>query len=182
MSWMDVLFSIVIMAGLAVGYFQGLWRQAMSLGSILAGVILATYLQVFLTAWFGFIHPETPLVVRETVAFLLLVAIISAVLDFLSRRMFPETKLGVLGMLDRLGGIFVGFFTVCIQASIAVLIFKFLVTPRVSWPMGQSVRLVIDSGIEASTLVPVFHNLLVIIVSVVGALLPEGAPTFLTSI
>jgi uncharacterized membrane protein required for colicin V production len=182
MSWMDVFLSIVIMAGLAVGYIQGLWRQAMSLGSILAGVILATYLQVFLTAWFGFIHPETPLVVRETVAFLLLVAIISGVLDFLSRRMFPETKLAVLGILDRVGGIFVGFFTICIQASIAVLIFKFLVTPRVSWPMGQSVRLFIDGGIEASALVPIFHSLLVIIVGVVGGLLPEGAPRFLTII
>jgi uncharacterized membrane protein required for colicin V production len=182
MSWMDIFLLLVVMGGLAVGYIQGLWRQAMSLGAILAGLILATYLQVFLTAWFGFISPGTPLVVRGTVAFLLLVAIIAGALDLLARRIFPETRLAILGILDRLGGIFVGFFTVCVQVSIGVLIFRFLANPSVSWPIGESVRLVLARGIDSSALVPVFYQLLAILVRIVGLLLPEGAPAFLTAI
>ncbi len=176
-SWMDVFLLLVLMGGLAVGYVQGLWRQAMSLAAILAGLILATYLQVFLTAWLGFISPDTPLVIRGTAAFLALLAIIAGVLDFVGRRIFPETKLAVLGIFDRLGGIMLGFFTICIQVGAGVLIFKFLA--RVRWPMGESVRLVLNRGIDSSTLLPIFHQLLVTLVSVVGPLLPEGAPSFL---
>jgi len=179
---MDIFLLLVVMGGLAVGYIQGLWRQAMSLGAILVGLILATYLQVFLTAWFGFISPDTPLVIRGTAAFLLLLGVIAGVLDFVGRRIFPETRLGVLGIFDRLAGIFVGFFTICIQVSVGVLIFKFLASPRLPWPMGESVRLVLHRGIDSSALVPVFHQLLVTLVSIVGPLLPEGAPTFLKAI
>lgn len=180
MNWMDVFLMLVLMGGLAVGYIQGLWRQAMSLGAILAALILATYLQVFLTAWFGFISPGTPLAIRGAAAFLLLVAIISGVLDFVGRRVFPETRLAVLGIFDRLGGIFVGFFTICIQASVAALIFKFLA--RVRWPIGDSIRTFLETGIDSSALVPVFYNLLVILVRIVGPLLPEGIPEFLIEI
>jgi uncharacterized membrane protein required for colicin V production len=177
MSWIDVLLMLILMGGLAAGYIQGLWRQAMSLGAILAALILATYLQVFLAAWFAYISPATPFVIRETLAFLLLVSLFATVFDVVPRRVFPETRLAVLRIVDRLGGIFVGFFTICIQVSVAVLIFKFLA--RVSWPLGDSIRLVLVNGIESSALLPVFYSLLVRFVVIVGLLLPEGAPRFL---
>lgn len=181
MSWIDIFLLLVVMAGLAVGYIQGLWRQAMSLGSILIGVILATYLQRFLTGFFGYVSPRTPLVVRQTVAFLLLVGIIAVVLDVGGRRIFPETRLSVLGIFDRVGGLLVGFFTICIQLSAGVLIFKFLASGGVSWPIGESVRLVLAAGVDSSALVPVFFGILLRFVSTIGPMLPEGVPTFLTA-
>lgn len=104
MSWIDIFLLLVVMGGLVVGYIQGLWRQAMSLGSILIGVILATYLERFVTGFFGYLSPRTPLVVRQTVAFLVLTGIIAVVLDVGGRRIFPETRLAVLGIFDRVGG------------------------------------------------------------------------------
>ena len=177
MSWMDILLMLILMGGLAAGYVQGLARQAMSLGAIIAAIILATYLQVFLAAWFGFISPETPWVIRGSAAFLILVSLITIVLDLVARRVFPDTRLAVLGIFDRLGGILLGFFTICVQVSIAVLVFKFLT--RLSWPMADSIRLVLIDGIESSALLPVFYGLLLVFVRIVGLLLPEGAPRFL---
>ncbi len=182
MSWMDIFLLLIVMGGLALGYIQGLWRQAMSLGAILIGIILATYLQRYLTRWFGFIAPDTPLVIRQTVAFLFLAAVITIGLDVGFRKIFPETGLPFLGIFDRLGGIFIGFFTISVQVSAAVLVFRFFASPRVSWPIGESIRLVLAAGIDSSALVPVFHNLLVILVSIVTPLLPEGAPAFLTAL
>jgi uncharacterized membrane protein required for colicin V production len=178
MSWMDIFLMLVVMGGLVFGWVQGLWRQGMTLAAFLAAIVLATYLQVFVTAWFGFISPQTPLVIRQTVAFLLLVGIIATVLDIVGRRLFPETRLAFLGVFDRLLGILVGFLTVCVQVSIAVLVFKFLA--RVSWPMGESLRLALVAGVDSSALVPVFYQVLVLLVSTVGPLLPEGIPRFLT--
>jgi hypothetical protein len=132
------------------------------------------------SGWLGFISPQTPAVFRGTLAFLLLVAVIALSLDIAGRRLFPETRLAALGIFDRLLGIVVGFFTICIQVSIAVLVFKFLA--RVSWPIGESLRQVLASGIDSSALVPVFYQILVTIVSTVGPLLPEGIPKFLTSL
>jgi uncharacterized membrane protein required for colicin V production len=177
MSWIDILLMLILMGGLAAGYVQGLWRQAMSLGAIIAAIILATYLQVFLTAWFGFISPGTPFVIRGSAAFLILVSLITIVLDLVARRVFPETRLPVLGIFDRLGGIVIGFFTICVQVSVAVLVFKFLA--RLSWPIGDSIRLVLVNGIESSVLLPAFYGMLAAFVRIVGLLLPEGAPRFL---
>ena len=177
---MDVLLMLIVMGGLVIGWLQGLWRQGMTLASFLAALILATYLQIFVAAWFGFLSPGTPAMVRGTLAFLLLTGVIATSLDFAGRRLFPETRLSVLGIFDRLLGILVGFLTVCIQVSVAVLIFKFLA--RVSWPMGEGLRLVLVRGIEGSTLLPVFYQILVVIVSTVGPLLPEGIPKFITAL
>jgi len=180
MSWMDILLMLIVMGGLVVGWVQGLWRQGMTLASFLAALILATYLQVFVSDWFGFISPGTPALFRGTLAFLLLVGVIATSLDVAGRRLFPETKLAVLGIFDRLLGILVGFLTVCVQVSVAVLVFKFLA--RVSWPFGEGLRLLLVRGIDSSALVPVFYQILVSLVGTVGPLLPEGIPRFLTAI
>jgi len=180
MNWVDVILALLFTAGLAGGYIQRLLRQALSLGALVCGIILATYLQVPLAAGIAYVRPEIRARTRETAAFWLLLVAITVALDVIQRRVLPETKLLAVGILDRIGGVFVAFFTVCGQMSVAVLILRFFV--RLSWPIGNTLRLFVWEGMESSTLVTAFYNLLVSLVQIVGRFLPEGGPGFLAPI
>ena len=125
MNWVDVILALLFTAGLAGGYIQRLLRQALSLGALVCGIILATYLQVPLAAGIAYVRPEIRARTRETAAFWLLLVAITVALDVIQRRVLPETALLAVGILDRIGGVFVAFFTVCGQMSVAVLVLRF---------------------------------------------------------
>lgn len=177
MNWLDVVLALVFAGGVAVGYRQGLIRQALSLGAIVCALILATYLQVPLAAWFAFILPDTRGIVRETAAFLLLVVAITAALEAVQRRTLPHTRLIAIGILDQIGGALVALLAVCLQMSVLVLMLRFLVEQ--SWPVGETLRFFILDGMQSSTLVAGFYSLLLVLVRIVGGLLPEGGPRLL---
>lgn len=178
MNWFDVVLGLLFVVGLAGGYFQGLIRQALSLGAVACGIILATYLYLPLAAWFAFMYPDTSVAIRETAALLLsLIALITA-LEIAQRKAVPETRILAIGPLDQIAGALVAVVAVCLQISIGILILKYIVT--LSWPIGGTVRLLLIRGMRSSTLAPALYNLLVALVTVVGTLLPKGKPRFLT--
>ncbi len=178
MNWFDVVLALLFVAALAGGYFQGLIRQALSLGAVACGIILATYLHLPLAAWFAFTYPDTAAATRETAAFLLSLIVLVTALEIAQRKAVPETHLLTIGLLDQIAGALVAIVTACLQISIGILILKYLVT--LSWPIGGTVRLLLLRGMRSSTLAPALYNLLVALVTVVGALLPKGKPRFLT--
>lgn len=178
MNWFDVVLGLLFVVGLAGGYFQGLIRQALSLGAVACGIILATYLYLPLAAFLAIMYPDSSALTRETAALMVsLVALITA-LEIAQRKAVPETRILAIGLLDQIAGALVAVVAVCLQISIAILILKYIVT--LSWPIGGTVRLLLIRGMRSSTLAPALYNLLVALVTVVGTLLPKGKPRFLT--
>ncbi len=177
MNWLDVLLALIFAGGVAAGYRQGLIRQALSLGAIGCGIILATYLYVPLAAWFAFILPGTRGEIRDTGAFLLLVIGISVALEVVQRRTLPYTRLLAVGILDQIAGALVALPTVALQMSVFVLILRFLVEQ--SWLVGETLRFFMLEGMQTSPSVAGFYSMLLTIVQTVGALLPEGGPRLL---
>lgn len=180
MNWLDAFLLLAVIGGLAVGHIQRLWRQAMSLAAIICAVVLATYLHAFLAAWFRFIRPHIPAFTRDGLAFFLILIVLAAVLEVAQRRVYPETPMPALGIFDRAGGVFLGFFTICAQLGLLVLILRFYA--RLSWPIGNSIRLVLAQGLESSTLVPLFYQALILLLRIIGSLLPGGLPGFVTQV
>ena len=178
MNWLDVIVAILFVVGLAGGYIQGLIRQALSVGAVVCGVILGTYLRVPLAAFFAFTYPDTPEAVRETAAFWLAVVGVITTLEILQRKVVPDTHLLAIGKLDGIAGVLVSIISVCLQLSIAILVLRSFVA--LTWPVGNTLRLIILDGMKSSTTVPALYNLLVALVTVIGGLLPEGKPRFLT--
>lgn len=181
MNWLDVLLVLLFAAGLAGGYFQGFLRQAMSLGAIACALILATYLQVLLGGWLAFTFPGTSTSTRQTVAFILLVAVITGILEGVQRRAFPETRVLAIGVFDGIAGVPIALLAACLQIGFFAVILRFLV--GLSWPIGETLRLFLLRGTESSTLLAGLYNLLVYLVTIVGGLLPRGMmPGFLKPI
>lgn len=177
MNWLDIVLVLIFAAGLVGGYRQGLLRQALSLGAIAAGLVLGTYLQLPLVGLFAFTYPDTAATTIETAAFLVAVTVLVTGLEILHRKALPETRLAAIGVLDRVAGLLVSAVAVFLQLSIVVLVLNSVVS--MSWPIGETIRLMFVRGIKSSMLVPLLYNVLVAMVRFVGALLPEGGPKFL---
>jgi uncharacterized membrane protein required for colicin V production len=177
MNWLDVVLVLLFAVGLVAGYRQGLLRQALSLGAIACGVILGTFVHVLLAALFAFTYPDTAAATVETAAFLLSVVALVTGLEVLQRKVVPETRLVAIGVLDRVAGLLVAVLAVFLQLTIVVLIFHSLVS--MSWPIGNTIRLMLVRSVKSSTLVALLYNVLVALVGFVGRLLPEGGPRFL---
>lgn len=178
MNWLDVVVGLLFAAGLAGGYLQGLIRQALSLGATLCGLILATYLHVPLAAFFDYIFPGMRAITAETTAFLISAVVLISTLEAVQRKAMPDTHLLAIGVFDRIAGAMVASVAVSLQLGVAFLILQFLLTLR--WPVGETIRLLLTGAQESSLLVPGFLSLVVTLIAVVGRLLPEGGPRFLT--
>jgi uncharacterized membrane protein required for colicin V production len=175
-NWFDVVLGLLFVVGLMGGYLQGLIRQALSLGAVACGIILATYLHVPLAAWFAFMFPDAAVTTTDTAGFLLALVVLITALEIAQRRAVPETRILTIGRLDRIAGLLVAIVAVILQLGIGVLVLKFLVT--LPWPVGGTLRLLLSEGMSSSTLAASLYGLLATIVTVVGALLPQGRPRF----
>jgi membrane protein required for colicin V production len=176
MNWLDIVLVLLFAVGLVGGYRQGLLRQVMSLATVACGLILGTYLHVPLAAFFNFTFPGTETATTDTAGFLLAVVVLVVALEVLHRRTVPETRLLAIGVLDRIAGLLVAVLAVILQLSIVVLILRFLVSAP--WLVGETFRLIMVRGMKGSILAHGLHTLVVVLVTVVGGLLPEGRPRF----
>ena len=178
MNWFDAVLCLLFVVGLMGGYFQGLIRQALSLAAVACGIILATYLHLPLAAWFAFMFPDTAVTITDTAGFLLALVVLITALEIAQRKAVPATRILAIGVLDQIAGALIALVSVALQLSIGVLMLKLLVTPH--WPIGGTLRWVLTRGMLSSTLAPALYSLLVTLVTVIGALLPQGRPRFLS--
>jgi len=173
-TWFDAVLVLLFIVGLMGGYLQGLIRQALSLAAVACGIILATYAFIPLAAWFAFMFPGTATTVTDTGGFLLALLLLVTGLEIAQRKAVPASRILAVGRLDRIAGLLVAVVPVILQLGIFILFLKFLVT--LPWPTGGTLRLFLSEGISSSALASALYGLLVTLVTIVGALLPEGRP------
>lgn len=174
MNWFDAVLVLLFVVGLMGGYIQGLIRQALSLAAVACGIILATYAFIPLAAWFAFMFPDVAVTTTDTAGFLVALLVLVTALEIAQRKTVPASRILAIGRLDQIAGLLVAVVSVILQLSIGILILKFLVT--LPLPVGGTMRLLLTQGMSSSTLAPALYGLLVTLVTIVGALLPEGRP------
>jgi uncharacterized membrane protein required for colicin V production len=177
-NWFDVVLAVLFAVGIVGGYFQGLIRQALSLGALVCGIILTTYLHLPVAAWLAFMFPDTAVAVTGTASLLLTLLLVVTALEVAQRKAVPETRLPAIGTLDRIAGALVAVVPVTLQLSVGVLMMNFLITP--GWPIGGTFRLLLIRGMSSSILAPALYSLMVMLITVIGALLPQGRLAFPT--
>jgi len=178
MNWLDLLLVVLVLVGVTVGYIQGLLRQLTGLLAFYIALVMASYSHATVERWIEFFAPRMASEVKESLAFLAILALVYVILHWLGRQAFPETRLASLRFLDQLGGMVIGFLVMGAQIGIGVLILRFL--SGVSWIWGDTVRLALTQAIEASLLVPTFQTYLAFVARTLLPWLPTGLPPFFT--
>ncbi len=176
MNWFDLVLVVIVLVGVIVGYVQGLLRQLTGLLALYIGLVMASYFHGVVERWIDFFAPKMADVAQESLAFMAILAVVYAILHWLGRQAFPETRLAALGVLDQLGGMVIGFLMVGVQIAVGILILRFV--SGVSWIRGDTVRLAFAQAIQTSPLVPAFQTYLAFVARTILPWLPAGLPTF----
>ncbi|MBC7249175.1 MAG: CvpA family protein [Anaerolineae bacterium] len=179
MNFLDVLLTIALIAGGAMGLFQGLIKQVVGLGSLYFSLVVSTiaYRLVgrWLTSAFGYERAASDALSFMVILIVLYMGLILAVLDLLknSKQVLP-------GTLDRLGGMVIGFLNVSIWVAIALSLLNSTVS--FPWYGYEGVRQGIANQIRTSALRPVFSYLLPTLLITVRPFLPGGLPPLFTNL
>jgi uncharacterized membrane protein required for colicin V production len=169
----DVLILLALLAGSAWGFVRGLIRMALSLVVLYVSAVLAmtVYERVgdYFTYMFGL-----PMNISEGLAFLVILAVTSIVLNSVLRLTYRDTELPGIRQVDQLGGMVIGFFITCIWIGFTILAFAFMLGASIAEEEGLGVNLI--AYFQRSNLIPIFYRFLPIALATLRPWMPKGLP------
>ena len=173
-SWLnpfDFLIALALVGGVALGFIRGLVRMALSLVVLYVAAALAMVFHPRVGMWINSMS-GLPVAVSEGMAFLLILAVVAILLNFLLRRTYRETELPGLRQVDQLGGMVVGFVLIVIWIGLCLLVLAFMLSTPVT--ADDSIRLSMVHYFQTSNLIPVFYKFLPIALATLRPWMPKG--------
>jgi len=179
MNFLDVLLTLALIAGGALGLFQGVIKQVVAVGSLYLALVIGTISYRLAGGWlsstFGYARAAS-----DTLAFIVILAILYIGLMLAILDLLKSSKQVLPGMIDRLGGMVLGFFNLSIWIAIALSLVNS--TLGVPWYGYDSIRQAILHQIQTSALRPAFGYLLPTLLVTVRPILPGGLPPLFTNL
>jgi uncharacterized membrane protein required for colicin V production len=174
-DWLDYVLLIVLLAGLTVGYVQGLLRQVINLAAMyLAAILAAQYFHVlgnFLKSQLA----TTPGTLLNAASFFLVMFAVTALLNFLTFDAYKNTKLTLFPLLDRVGGMILGVIASWILITLAISVLAAAASTQY-WASGEHFRQMLKDGIQGSQIALVTESTLPNILGAIKPWLPTGLP------
>ncbi|MDY7041531.1 MAG: CvpA family protein [Chloroflexota bacterium] len=179
MNLLDVLLTFALIGGGTLGLFQGLIKQAVSLGSLYIALVVATISYRLTGGWLSstFGHERAA---SEALSFMVILAFLYIGLMVAVSDLIKDHKRNPPGMIDRLGGMALGFFNTGIWVAIALSLLNS--TLVFSWYTYDPLRQALRHQIQTSSLRPAFGYLLPTLLVTVRPFLPGGLPTLFTNL
>ena len=189
---LDVFIVIAIAGGSLNGLRIGAGRQLISLLIFYMSMVLTTRFYRLLLPYVNQLLSGAPTAIVESLLFTIILLLVFAILSLLIlgfamgqqkerrgtgynwKRPMDTTGQSLVSTLDHLGGIAVGFVTVCVWIGIGLLIYNFLVNS--AWADWESQRRVLLKDYHTSALVPVFRIFLPYVLRTIEPWLPGGLP------
>lgn len=148
MLWFDTLLILIIIGAMLAGFADGFVLQAVNLLGLYFGLALAAAYQPRVSRIVKGILGPTDTLVRDTVIFLLITAIIWLLINLATRFAFETGRLRTGQTVDRLGGLALGLVSGFILSLVTILLLSFMTS--VSWPDYNGLRLFVVNGMNRS--------------------------------
>ena len=158
MNVIDVLVIVLLCAGTLVGFFHGLLRTAFHVVLLYGTTVVAAFGYPVVARGIGFIAPNASWQLRQAVAFLFLLLLLFNLVAFGMRQPFKQQKLVVPAVLDKIGGMVVGFFLSCLWIAIGLILVDFLLS--VSWVNWEPLRYFVFYAVQGSAFARVVRGIL----------------------
>lgn len=175
-NWLDYVLILLMIAGVMIGYKQGLLRQVLNLGSMYLAAILAAQYFHMLANFFRANLVTTPGALLNATAFFAIMLAVTGLLNFLTYDAYKNTKLTLFPVLDRFGGMLLGLIAAWILISLAVNALS-LATATQYWSTAEAFRQMLKSGIVQSTISTATAATLPGILGAIAPWLPAGLPS-----
>lgn len=174
-NWFDVILLVGLIAGLAVGYVQGMLRQLIGLAALYIGAILGAQYYSLISGLIHWPFPEAPPRFANAFGFIFILIAVTSIVSWLVFDTYQNTRLRPFPILDHLGGSLLGLITAVIIITIVIPVVTF--STLEPWPWAESTRYLISNGLVTSRLIPVFDLFKPVLLNALGPWMPNGLPT-----
>lgn len=175
-SWLnpfDFLITLALVGGVALGFVRGLVRMALSLVVLYVAAALALILHPRLGKWIGQMS-RLPVAVAQALGFLVILAVVAILLNFLLHRTYRDTELPGLRQIDQLGGMVIGFFLTVVWIGLSLLVLALMLSAPLT---GDDIaRASMIGYFQESNLIPIFYKVLPVAQAILSPWMPKGVP------
>lgn len=174
-NWFDIVIIVCLLAGMAIGYAQGLVRQLIGLAALYVSLVLATQFFRFPSQTVANILRVAPNTLFNMIAFFAIFFIALAIINFIALDAYKATRIRIAPWLDHSTGMIVGVISMWIIVSVSVSVLTFAVGTQ-GWLQAEATREIVADGITNSRLAQLTQATLPSIVAFVQPWLPTGLP------
>lgn len=169
----DFIIVLVLVGGVAMGFVRGLVRMALSLVVLYVAAALAMVFHLRVGIWISQMS-GLPLTVAQGLGFLVILAAVAILLNFLLHRAYRDTELPGLRQVDQLGGMLIGFLLTIVWIGLGLLILAYMLSTPVTG--SDTTRLSMIGYFQSSNLIPIFYRFLPIALASLRPWMPKGLP------
>ncbi|MDE3091233.1 MAG: CvpA family protein, partial [Chloroflexota bacterium] len=176
LNWLDFLIFFLIIAGMAIGYAQGLLRQVIGLAALYIGAVLGAQYFSVIGDWIRMFSFQSASSSRflNAFSFFVILILVSSIINWLAYDAYRSTKLRIFPLVDQLGGTVVGLATAMIALSLVLPVLAFATNEP--WPWSESTRLFVIGGLQSSRLIVIFDEFKPLLLNALAPWLPAGLP------
>lgn len=176
MNWVDILYILLFLGGLALGFFQGTIRLLVAIVSFYVGIILASlYFQSL-----GYIFQvrfRSTTGVSQVTSFALILLMSFIILTIAGLYTFRYAKLPAsLDFIDRITGTVLGLFMGALMIGMMSVILGRLVSAGLGDVADLPIGALVQNGVRSSKMLPFFaRNVLPLLYGILRPILPAEA-------
>lgn len=174
LNTLDLAIVAVLVFGFLSGWIQGLLRQLMGLAAFYVALVLGAQYHRLVAGWLMSLAPGSIPVAADSLAFLAIFGLTTALFSFVGHHVYANTKLPLLTMMDGVGGGVFGLLTACLQVVIGLTVLKFLLGSN--WFEWESTRQAMVAVSRASSVGPIFQASAPALIDLLRPWLPAGMP------
>ena len=173
--WLDIVILFLLIAGLGIGYVQGLVRQAIGLVALYLGAILGAQYYTVIAGWVRLLFPGPSSRALNAFGFFVILLAVVSLLNWLANDAYHLSRLRLFPIVNQLGGSLLGLVTTVIIISLCVPILVFATGEP--WPWGEAARFNLITGITSSRLLSIFQFFTPALLGTLSPWLPNGLPS-----
>lgn len=174
-NWFDFVIIVCLLAGMAIGYNQGLIRQMIGLVALYVALVLATQFFRLLSQTAAGILQVAPNTLFNMIAFFALFFLVLSLISYLAHDAYKATRIRFWPLLDHGTGMILGVASMWIILCVSVGVILFAVKTQ-GWLENETARLILESGVTNSRLAPLTESTLPMVIVAIQPWLPSGLP------
>jgi hypothetical protein len=170
----DIFLFMVLIAGMALGMFRGILRQAISVVILYVAVVLAALSYVWFAgriAWMA----GNPDALNHSAAFIILLVLLAGGLEGAVQKTYPKLEWRWMGGLNQLGGMVTGFLWAAVCTTFILMALSFAVNAG-DWGPIEGTRRMLFEASDRSALANIYRSAFPVLAQSLDPFFPGGLP------
>ena len=178
-SFLDIVFSLALLASMGTGFARGFLRQLTDLAALYVGLAVSAQYTPMVAATLNPLVASMPYYLISALVFFGVMSLVGGVLSLAAHVLMRPGGVSrrELSDISQVGGLVLAAFQTSAVIAISIPVLRYAISA--SWGSWDATREVLVRAVNNSYLVPIFNSFTPSVVAAISPLLPGGLPDVL---